>query len=501
MPGLTLILNFMKPANFFIAAMLPLMAFSMEQPEFSQYFTDRTIRIDYYHTGDARTEYYILDRIRLQGSWAGNPGQCIQPFDRGTYIVEVFDKATNHIIFSKGYSTIFAEYQTTAPAIRGEMKTYHESVLIPFPRKPFLLVIEKRDKQNIPVPVFKVNLDPADYHINTESYNAPGDVVIPVLKSGDPHSHVDMVILSEGYRPEELDRFRKDLKYYNDLLFSVEPFRSRKHSFNITGIFSPSGESGTDEPRQGIYRNTRFGSSFNSLDLDRYCLDEDNRSIRDAAGQVAYDAILIMVNRDRYGGGGIYNWQTVFCTGSAWRDYVFLHEFGHALAGLGDEYFSSPVAYVDFFAPGVEPLDPNITALPDTANVKWKQYLSPGIRVPTEWSKAIFDSLNNRIRVLTAEKERILDSLKHVSGAADMERTAREYNDRVDRLNRELDDFFRNHPLKDKVGVFEGASYMSEGFYRPTLMSLMHKFSEDDRSYGIVNEQAIITTIRYYTGE
>ncbi len=491
----------MKLANLFIAAMLLLMAFSTEQPEFSQYFTDRTMRIDYYHTGDARTEYYTLDRIRLQSSWAGNPEQCIQPFDRGTYIVEVFDKVSNRIIFSKGYSTIFAEYQTTAPAIRGEMKTCHESVLIPCPRKPFLLVIEKRDKQNLPVPIFKVDLDPADYHINTESYSTSGDVVIPVLNNGDPHSHVDLVILSEGYRPEELDQFRKDLKYYNDLLFSVEPFRSRKHSFNITGIFSPSGESGTDEPKQGIYRNTRFGSSFNSLDLDRYCLDEDNKSIRDAAGQVGYDAILIMVNRDRYGGGGIYNWQTVFCTGSPWRDYVFLHEFGHALAGLGDEYYSSPVAYKDFFAPGIEPLDPNITALLDTAEVKWKQYLSPGIRVPTEWGKATFDSLNNRIRILTAEKDKALDSLRHLSSAAETEKTARRYDNRIDRANQELDDFFRNHPMKDKVGVFEGANYMSEGFYRPTVMSLMHKFSEYDRSYGIVNEQAIIATIHYYTGE
>ncbi len=87
-----------------------------------------------------------------------------------------------------------------------------------------------------------------------------------------------------------------------------------------------------------------------------------------------------MVNIERYGGGGIYNWQTVFTTGSPWHEYVFLHEFGHAFAGLGDEYFSSPVAYVDFTTPGVEPLDPNITILLDTANVKWKQYLSPGIR-------------------------------------------------------------------------------------------------------------------------
>jgi hypothetical protein len=216
---------------------------------------------------------------------------------------------------------------------------------------------------------------------------------------------------------------------------------------------------------------------------------------------VPYDAVLIMVNIDRYGGGGIYNWQTVFCTGSPWHEYVFLHEFGHAFAGLGDEYFSSPVAYEDFFTPGVEPLDPNITILLDTANVKWKQYLSPGIKVPTEWGKSTFDSLNNRIATLKIERDeafKVLD--KSGAGAAEIEKTSKEYKNKIAEVNKKLDDFINHHPLKDKVGVFEGANYTSKGFYRPTLMSLMHKFSEHEMSYGIVNEQAIISAINYFTG-
>jgi hypothetical protein len=312
---------------------------------------------------------------------------------------------------------------------------------------------------------------------------------------------VDLVILGEGYQADESEKFKKDLAYYSDLFFSIEPYKSRKKMFNITGIFSPSEQSGTDEPRERSYKNTEFGSSFNSFDLDRYCLDEDNKSIRDAAGEVPYDAVMIMVNIDRYGGGGIYNWQTVFCTGSAWHDYVFLHEFGHAFAGLGDEYFSSPVAYEDYFTPGVEPLDPNITILPDTSSVKWKQYLSPGIKVPTEWGKATFDSLNNRIAVLNKEREEAVELLhKKSAGADEVDKTSNEYQKRITEVNKKLSDFLDNHPLKDKVGVFEGANYTSKGFYRPTLMSLMHKFSEKEMSYGIVNEQAIIETINYFTG-
>jgi hypothetical protein len=472
-----------------------------DQNFFDRYFNDQTLRIDYYHTGEAKSEIFTLDKIFRAGPWAGNPDQCTHAPQLGNYRAEVYDIASNQLIYSFGYNSIFAEYQTTGPAIQGVRKTFHETVLIPFPHKPFLLVIEKRDKQNIPVPVFVQTIDPDDYHIISEKIQGKSEDVIPVVSNGNPHGCVDLVILAEGYQSGEIEKFKTDLKYYTNLFFSIEPYKSRNKLFNITGVFSPSEESGTDEPRQGIYRNTRFSSSFNAFDLDRYCLDEDNRSIRDVAGQVPYDAIMIMVNKDRYGGGGIYNCQTVFCTGSPRRDYVFLHEFGHAFAGLGDEYFSSPVSYQDFYTPGVEPLDPNITILPDTANVKWKEYLSPGIKVPTEWDKATFDSLNNRINIIRHEQDVMVSQMKKDgAGPAETEKAEKDFQKKLNQVNRELDDFINHHPLKDKVGVFEGANYMSKGFYRPTIMSLMHKFNDLEKSYGIVNEQAIISAIRYYTG-
>jgi len=481
--------------------LVPFVANAQNPVIFDQYFTDQTLRIDYFHTGDAKSEIFSLDKIYRQGQWAGNPSHCIQPFELGSYRVDVYDIASNTLIYTRGYSTIFAEYQTTGPAINGVKKTCHESVLIPNPRKPIRLVIQKRDRQNILAPVFSRQIDPSDYHIHTEPIGWKKDVIIPIMNSGNPHTCVDLVILGEGYQAGESEKFKKDLAYYTNLFFSVEPYKSRKKMFNITGILSPSEQSGTDQPRELSYKNTRFGSSFNAFDLDRYCLDEDNKSIRDAAGQVPYDAVMIMVNIDRYGGGGIYNWQTVFTTGSLWREYVFLHEFGHAFAGLGDEYFSSPVAYEDFITPGVEPLDPNITVLLDTTNVKWKQYLTPGIKIPTEWGKATFDSLNNRIVALNMERDEAFKRLdKNGENAAEIEKTSKEYLVKTDEVNKKLDDFINHHPMKDKVGVFEGANYTSRGFYRPTVMSLMHKFSEHDMQYGVVNEQAIISAINYFTG-
>jgi hypothetical protein len=481
---------------------MPLLVMSQNRIDFEKYFEDQTLRIDYYHTGDAKSEIFTPDKIYRQGTWAGNPDNCLQPFELGIYKVNVYDSTTNTLIFSKGYNSIFAEYQTIEPAIKGIKRTYHESVLIPCPKRPFSLVIEKRDRYNKLAEVYTQKIDPSDYHILTESFTNKDIVVLPVAGNGNPHTSVDLVILAEGYRSDELNIFKSDLKYYSDLFFTVEPFKSSEKRFNIHGIFSPSEESGTDEPRQGIYQNTWLNSSFNIFDLDRYCLSEDNKSIRDVAAGIPYDAILIMVNKNRYGGGGIYNWQTVFTSGSLWRDYVFLHEFGHAFAGLADEYYSSPVAYVDFYTPGVEPLEANITALPDTANVKWKQYLSPGIKVPTEWGKATYDSLENRRNVLNAEWDVVIEKMKK-SGSPDsvIEKTNNQYQARIYMISIEQENFFKNHPLKDKIGVFEGANYMSKGMYRPTVMSLMHSFEEGKLSYDLVNEEAIRSTIHYYTGE
>jgi hypothetical protein len=230
-------------------------------------------------------------------------------------------------------------------------------------------------------------------------------------------------------------------------------------------------------------------------------LAEDNKSIRDAAAKVPYDIIVIMVNLERYGGGGIFNWQTVFTARSERSDYVFLHEFGHAFAGLADEYFSSPVTYVDFHTEGVEPLEANITALPDKKNVKWKDYLSPGISVPTDWGKATYDSLVNLRTQSYLDGEKKISELRK-SGASEqsLDNAREETRKKVNLISQKIEAFYENHPLKDKVGVFEGANYLSEGMYRPTLMSLMHGF-ENRLSYDIVNEQAIISMIKYFVGE
>ena len=484
--------------NLILFILIPFILLCQDIP-FDDYFENATMRIDYYHTGDANVEFIAIDQIYKQGIWAGTTTNLHDPFDLGKYFMKVYDQEKDKLIYTRGFATYFGEYQTTAPAKAGIKKTYHETVLLPYPKNRIRLSIEVRDRKNQLNSIFEIQIDPSDYHINTES-PVCNDTIIKVIDNGNPRNKVDLVILSEGYTVIEFDKFEADLIKYSEILFTIEPFKNNKSNFNINGIFSPSRESGVDEPTMGRYKNTVLNATFNSLDSPRYLLTEDNKSIRDIAAQIPYDLAYVMVNIERYGGGGIYNTLGLFTASEVkWNEYVFVHEFGHFFAALGDEYYNSSVAYDEFYPQGIEPAEANLTALLDPDNVKWKNSLSPGIAVPTDWGKTNFDSMYLKIDELRDRRTVLLDSLNKVDTPADeINEVTSSYADSIQSLREQINDFISNHPLHGKIGVFEGAGYSSKGLYRPTVNSIMHKFDEKDWAYYKVSEVHLQKMIDYY---
>ncbi|HEY6951037.1 MAG TPA: M64 family metallopeptidase [Bacteroidota bacterium] len=467
--------------------------------KFDDYFINKTMRIDYWHVGSKLQESVILDRVYQQGIWAGNPEKLLYPFPYGRYYAKVYDKSSGALIFSKGYDGYFAEYKTTDPAGKGMQRVFSHSALIPYPRHPIRFVIERRDSVNAYHPFFEQDIDPADYHIDTGSPQR-GDKVYEIVKNGDPHDKVDLVILSEGYTAEERAKFEADLKKYTDIFFSWEPYKTYKGRFNVYGVFSPSPEGGVDEPRQGRYRNTLLNATFNSMDSDRYLLTEDNKTVRDIAGQVPYDAILIMANSKRYGGGALFGNFSTFTTDGPWSEYVFLHEFGHNFAFLGDEYYTSDVSYNEFFTPGVEPTEPNLTALLDPKNLKWKDLVTPGIAIPTPWGQDRYDSLSVAVTKIGKEESETIDKMTKAGvKETDVTKAREEFAKRRQAVQKELREFMMNNPLRGKIGAFEGAGYSAKGLYRPTINSLMNQFNDLDKSYYGVNERAIVRMIEFYS--
>jgi hypothetical protein len=249
-------------------------------------------------------------------------------------------------------------------------------------------------------------------------------------------------------------------------MFRTHPFRERKNDFNVWRIDVVSEESGIDVPDRNVWKHNALGTKYNTFGLPRYVLTEENRIVRDIAAAAPYDFICILVNDTRYGGGGIYNLYATTYTnesvpGQEWQmDYMFVHEFGHSFAGLADEYYTSSTAYNDFYLPGIEPWEPNVTAQAEGGRVKWKSMLTAGIPVPTPWEKGAYDSV------------------EAIRGKLD--RLAPDYYRKREPLQKSAMEILRTSQYAGSVGVFEGAGYASKGLYRPSVDCRMFSLSLAD---------------------
>jgi hypothetical protein len=469
------------------------------QAKFADDFVDKAMRLDLFYVGDAKDEFITLDHIYQEGIWPETFTHLIDPFDYGRMVIKVYDIASNRLLYSHGCDGMFNEYKTTTPAINGVKRAFERSVRIPYPKRPVLVVIESRDKKNILHPLFCETIDPADYHIIKET-TAAGEFIYEAQKSGDPHEKVDFVFVAEGYAAEDKDKFKADVDKFSAYLFSVEPYKSAKSKFNIWGVFRPSPERAMDEPRQRVYKKTVLNASFNAFDLDRYMLIEKDHRLHEIAAQVPYDAIIVLVNSSRYGGGSIALDYCVSTTDHASSRQVFVHELGHSFAYLADEYYASEVSYNDFYPKGVEPLEPNITALLDPERVKWKDLLAPGIGVPTEYGK-------DKIEALQAERQK---NRQAQTGEIEEARKKGLPDDRIKKIQdkyREADQAVAKKiegvraqyaGLEDKVGVFEGAGYASKGLYRSQVSCIMLD-SRKGEFFCSVCRRAIARMIDYYS--
>ena len=468
------------------------------QPSFDEYFLDKALRIDLFQSGDAKDERVTIHQIYEEGIWPESRTGLIPPFDQGRYVLKVYDAASNRLVFLRGFDTMYAEYKTTSPALAGDVRVFERSVRIPLPKRPVLFVVEKRDKRNLLHPVFDRIIDPADYHIVREK-PASGDAVYVIQDTGDPHDKVDFVFVAEGYTAGDKDKFKADVGRMTEFLFSIEPYKALKDRFNVRAVFRPSPEKGVDEPRQRAYRKTALNASFNAFDLDRYMLIEEDHRMHEIAGQVPYDALIVLVDSKRYGGGSIAFDYCVTTVDHARSPEVFVHELGHSFGGLADEYYQSEVSYNDFYPKGIEPLEPNITALLDPANVKWKDLLSPGIGVPTEYGKDRTEALQAELRETRAARAKAVEAAKKRGAAAgDLKKIEDNSAAAEAALAAKLEAVRKEYaPLVDKVGVFEGAGYAAKGLYRSQIYCIM--IGNPKNEFCAVCQRAIARMIDFYS--
>jgi len=488
--------------NRFMATLITILSISgclMAQTfvDFDDYFIDKTMRIDYFHIGDSKAEFITIDQIYQQGIWAGSRGNLIDNFNNGRYYLKIYDSSSGKLIFSKGFDSYFGEYKTTDSALKGEKRTYHESALIPYPKAKIEFTLEGRNSENHLQLLFSQEIDPDGISIIKEPLEE-GVKVFEVVKNGDSHQKVDIAFIAEGYTLREEAKLRADLDRFIKVFFSHEPYKTYKNRFNIYAVFKPSEASGCDEPTHGSFKNTTLNTTFNSLGSPRYLLTEDNRSLRDIAAHVPYDALFIMINHKRYGGGGIYNFFCTFTVDNQWYEYLFIHEFGHSFAGLADEYYTSSVAYNEFYPRGVEPTEPNITALLDPKNLKWKDLVSSGMEIPTPWEKEDFDKMESEYQKLRQKINKKIARMKREGAPrGEVEKVEQESEELSRKYAKKVADYLQKSKFWRKVGAFEGAGYSAQGLYRPMVDCIM--FTKGAKSFCEVCQEAIVRMIRHYS--
>jgi len=423
----------MKKLSLFLFAFF--FVFSLFSQEFEDYFVNKTLRINYLHIGNYNTNHIQLDNFYYGGTWNGTIHSLIEPNRYGDMLFEVFDAENKELIFSRSYSCLYNEYSTTERA-ETETGSFEECILMPYPKKKVEFTFTSYDRKKVGTLIGSGSFDPkVDKPIPfTKEYKT----INLHLSKNSPQHALDILFIPDGYTKKEKKKLRQDMKRFSGYILECSPFKEVKDNISIRAIEGFSEESGITDPLKNIYKKTLINSSYNVIDVDRYLMCLNVWKMHEIADDAPYDLIVIVANSPKYGGAGIYNFYCTVNNEGRVSDYVIVHELGHLLGGLADEYYTSEVSVRDYYPVGIEPIEPNLTTLTDFES-KWADMLDPSTPIPTP------------------------DSEKY----------------------------------QNVLGVFEGGGYVAEGVYRPWRDCTMKEAKYNN--FCPVCTKAILKAIDYYT--
>ena len=417
----------------FIAAWLLLASTAIHAQQFETYFTEQTLRVDYVFTGNEQGQQIALDELVATPGWAGRRHHLAEMPLKSHGQLVMRDKETGQTIYATSFSSLFQEWTATDEA-KEVTKSYENCFLMPFPKKVAEVEVTLMNYRHEVVATLKHTVDPNDILIHQKGR----EHVTPykyMVQNGTPEECIDVAILAEGYKPEEMELFYEDAAKVSEFLFSYEPFKSLQKKFNFVAVASPSEDSGVSIPKKGEWKHTAFSSNYSTFYSDRYLTTSHLKAVHDALAGIPYEHIIMLANTDEYGGGGIYNSLMLTAAHHSTFRPVVVHEFGHSFAGLADEYFYDDDVMSGSYPLDIEPWEANITTLVDFDS-KWKDMLPKGTPIPT------------------IEQD-------------------------------------------TPVGVFEGGGYSSKGVYRPAYDCRMRTNSSPE--FCPVCDRAIRRIVKFYT--
>lgn len=354
----------------FIISALLLSSFSAQAQNFDDYFEDKTLRLDYTFAGDATRQQIFVDELVSLPRWYGRKQHLAELPLKGNGQITVRSLADGMVIYRHSFSSLFQEWVSTAEA-KQTQKSFENVFLVPFPKLPVEIKVELFDYHDQVITRLTHKVDPKDILIRKagERKITPH---VTLQQAADTARCIRVAFVAEGYRQQEMDVFLNDCRIAMESLFEHEPFKQNQLKFNMVAVMPPSVESGTSEPNKGIWKNTPLGSHFDTFYSERYLTTLHLKKLHDVLAGIPYEHIIVLVNTDRYGGGGIYNsYNLTYAHGKHFRPVV-VHEFGHSFGGLGDEYpygDDDPMYFAD-----TEPWEPNLTTKHDF-NGKWENLI------------------------------------------------------------------------------------------------------------------------------
>ena len=346
---------------------------SASAQRFEDYFEDRTLRLDYTFAGDVTLHQIYVDELVSMPHWYGRRQRLAELPLKGNGQITMCSKADGEVIYRHSFSTLFQEWLATEEA-KHTQKSFENVFLVPFPKDTVIIKVELFDYHNEVVNSLTHTVAPQDILIR----KAGERLVTPYItlqQAADTSRCIHVAYVAEGYQPHEMGTFLEDCKIAMEALFAHEPFQEKQDCFNMIAVMSPSEESGTSWPAKGIWKNTALGSHFDTFYSDRYLTTLHLKRLHDILAGTPYEHIIILVNTDHYGGGGIYNsYNLTYAHGNQFRPVV-VHEFGHSFGGLGDEY---PYGDNDpMYFPDTEPWEPNLTTKCNFSS-KWEALVKEG---------------------------------------------------------------------------------------------------------------------------
>ena len=197
--------------------------------------------------------------------------------------------------------------------------------------------------------------------------------------NGLPGNRVDIVFLGDGYTSSQLGKYANDVVTFTDRFFSEPPFQQYRPYFNVHRIDVVSSQAGADHPSMNVYKDTALGATFDCADIARLiCVDTSavNTVLARSLPGDRGDIVIVLVNDPQYGGSG-----GAIAVSSTHADGVdvVLHEVGHSLGLLADEYDYGPPSCER----SSEPIEPNVTLQTQRNAIKWRHWVAADTPTPT----------------------------------------------------------------------------------------------------------------------